>query len=165
MQLNRSSPLSQPGWIRELELELELARARDAAARSLDSAARSQERLMLATHAIASIHGTGMVALILGNPDAVVEPEPTIVEKTVLVNPSGKPLATYQGISKTKLRKRYGMKKAADVVTWLESIGKADFLRSGMTATPCQYVPFEFVQELDRFWAQRQGSRQRLLGE
>lgn len=120
---------------------------------------------MLATSAIATIHGSGMVALILGKPDAVVEPPPTIVEKTVLVNPSGKPIAAYQGLSKTKLAKRYGMNKAADFVTWLNSIGKADLLQPGMTATPCQYVSWEFVAELDRAWSERQGSRQRLLGE
>ena len=106
-----------------------------------------------------------MVALILGKPDAIVEPPPTIVEKTVLVNPSGKPLATYQGISKTKLAKRYGMKKAQDVVSWLQTIGKADLLQRGLTATPCEFVPWEFVKELDTAWSQLQGSRQRLLGE
>jgi len=71
----------------------------------------------------------------------------------------------YRGLSKTKLAKRYGMKKAADFVNWLQSIGKADLLQPGVAATPCQFVPFEFVAELDCLWAQRQGSRQRLLGE
>ena len=148
-----------------LKLELELARARDSAARSEDAAARSQERLMAASQAIATIHGAGMVALILGKPDAIVEPPPTIVEKTVLVNPSGKLLAAYQGISKTKLAKRFGMKKPQDVVSWLQTIGKAELLQRGLTATPCEFVPWEFVKELDTAWSQRQGSRQRLLGE
>lgn len=149
---------AQSNRIRELELELELARA-------TDSAARSQERLMLATQAIATMHGSGMVALILGKPDAVVETPPTIIEKTVLVNQSGKPVAIYQGLSKTKLAQRYGMKKAQDFVNWLQSIGKADLLHKGMSATPCQYVPWEEVKELDRLWSQRQGHRQRLIGE
>ena len=149
---------AQSTRIRELELELELARA-------TDSAARSQERLMLTTQAIATMHGSGMVALVLGKPDAVVELPPTIVEKTVLVNQSGKPVATYQGLSKTKLAKRYGMKKPQDVVSWLASLGKSDLLRKGITAAPCEFVPWEFVHELDRLWSQRQGSRQRLLGE
>lgn len=126
--------------------------------------AQTQERLMLNTSVIATLHGSGMVALILGKPDAVIE-RVTEVEKTILCNERGQPLKTFTGLSKTKLAKRYGMKKAADVVAWLESIGKADLLQSGMTTTPCQYVPYEFVAELDRLWAQRQGSRQRLLGE
>ena len=150
--------------IERLKLELELARARDSAARSEDAAARSQQQLMAVSQAIATIHGAGMVALILGKPDAVVE-RVTEVEKTIVVNDSGRPITTYRGLSKTKLAKRYGLKKAADLVSWLQSIGKADLLQPGVTAAPCQFVPFEFIQELDRLWAQRQGHRQRLLGE
>ena len=155
---------AQAQEIERLKLELELARARDSAARSEDAAARSQERLMAASQAIATIHGAGMVALVLGKPDAVVE-RVTEVEKTILVNDSGRPITTYRGLSKTKLAKRYGLKKAADLVNWLQSIGKADLLQPGVTAAPCQFVPFEFVSELDRLWASRQGARQRLLGE
>lgn len=143
--------------IRELELELELARA-------TDSAACSQERLMLASQAIATLHGSGMVALILGKPEAVIE-RVTEVEKIVLCNERGQALASFRGLSKTKLAKRYGMKKASDVVAWLQSIGKVDLLQPGLTAAPCQFVPYEFVPELDRLWASRQGARQRLLGE
>jgi hypothetical protein len=155
---------AQTNRIRELELELELARARDSAARAEDATVRSQERLMLATHAIASMHGSGMVALILGKPDAMID-RVTEVEKTVLCNERGQPIKTFKGLSKTKLAKRYGMKKPQDFVIWLQSIGKAELLQSGLTATPCQYVPWEFVKELDRAWAQHQGARQRLLGE
>jgi len=57
------------------------------------------------------------------------------------------------------------MKKPQAVMNWLQSIGKADLLESGMTATPYQYVTWEAVKELDQAWSERQGSRQRLLGE
>lgn len=156
---------AQAQEIERLKLELELARARDCAARSEESAARSQERLMAVSGAIVTIHGVGMLGLILGKPEAIVEAPPTVIEKTILVNQSGKPVKTYQGLSKTKLAKRYGMKKAADVENWLKSIGKADVLQPAITAAPCQYVPLEFVPELDRLWASRLGVRQRLLGE
>lgn len=149
---------AQSNRIRELELELEVARAQD-------SAARSQERLIQVSQAIATLHGAGMLGLILGKPEAVVEPPPTVIEKTILVNQSGRPVKTYLGLSKTKLAKRYGMKKPQDLVNWLQSVGKADLIQPGITAAPCQFVPFEFVPELDRLWASRQGSRQRLLGE
>lgn len=119
---------------------------------------------MQTTQAIATLHGTGMVALFLGKPEAVVE-RITEVEKTVLCNERGQALAVFKGLSKTKLAKRYGFKKPQDLVNWLSSIGKETLLQSGLTAAPCQYVPFEFVPELDRLWASRQGSRQRLLGE
>jgi len=141
---------AQAQEIERLKLELELA--------------KTQERLMQTTNAIATLHGSGMVALILGKPDAVVE-RVIQVEKTILCSERGQPIKTYQGLSKTKLAKRYGMKKAADVVTWLESIGKADLLQSGLTAAPCQYLPLEYLSELDRLWAMKQGHRQRLLGE
>ncbi len=156
---------AQAQEVERLKLELELARARDCAARSEDCAARSQERLMAVSQAIVTIHGVGMLGLILGKPEAIVEAPPTVIEKILLVDQSGKPVKTYQGISKTKLAKRYGMKKAADVENWLKSIGKADALQPAITAAPCQYVPFELVPELDRLWASRLGVRQRLIGE
>ena len=68
-------------------------------------------------------------------------------------------ISTYEGLSKTKLAKRYGMKKASDVVNCLKSIGKEDVLKAGLTATACQYVPIAEILELDRLWAARTGSR------
>ena len=97
-------------------------------------------------------------------PDAVVT-KTEVVEKTVLVNERGSAISTYEGISKTKLAKRYGMKKASDVVNWLKSIGKEDVLKPGLTAAPCHYIPWEEVAELDRLWATHSGSRQILIGE
>lgn len=155
---------NQAQEIERLKLELELARAKENTARAEESAARSQERLVQTTQAIAALHGTATLALILGKPDAVVE-RITEVEKTILVNQSGKPLKTYRGLSKTKLARRYGFKKPQDLVNWLDSIGKLDLLQPGLTAAPCHYLSIEYVPELDRLWAQRQGSRQRLLGE
>ena len=136
--------------IERLKLELELA--------------KTHERLVLTTSALATMHGSGMVALVLGKPDAVIE-RVTEVEKILLCNERGQPIKTYKGLSKTKLAKRYGMKKASDVENWLKSIGKADALQPAITAAPCQYVPFELVPELDRLWASRLGVRQRLIGE
>ena len=82
-----------------------------------------------------------------------------------MVNSKGKAHATYKGISKTKLAKRYGMKKAVDVVNWLREIGKEELLESGLTAAPCQYIRLEHLAELDALWANRTGKRQFLIGE
>ena len=142
--------------IEKLKLELEVAKAQQ-------GAAVAQQRLLAASQTLAIIN-PALPALVLGKADAVVT-QTEIVEKTVLVNAQGRAIATYQGISKTKLAKRYGMKKAADVVAWLHSIGKEGWLESGLTATPCQYVPAEHLDELDRLWANKRGSRQILLGE
>ena len=40
-----------------------------------------------------------------------------------------------------------------------------ELIQPGVTTAPCQLVPFEFMPELDRLWAARQGDRQQLLGE
>lgn len=45
------------------------------------------------------------------------------------------------------------------------TIGKADKRKWHLISTPCQYLPWECIKELDRAWAQHQGARQRLLGE
>ncbi|HHP7231643.1 MAG TPA: Rha family transcriptional regulator [Xenococcaceae cyanobacterium] len=142
--------------IEKLKLELEVAKAQQ-------KAAEAQQKLLAASSALAIIN-PALPALVLGKVDAVLT-KTEVVEKTVLVNAQGRSIATYQGISKTKLAKRYGMKKAADVVNWLRSIGKEDLLESGLTAAPCQYVPIEHLAELDGLWASRTGSRQFLLGE
>jgi hypothetical protein len=155
---------AQEQEIERLKLELELARAREAAARSENAAAQSQERLMQVSSAIVTMHGAGMLGLILGKPEAIVEQPPIVVEKNILVDRSGKPVRTYEGLSKTKLARRYGMTKPQDLVNWLQSMGKENLIQPGVTAAPCQFVPFEYVAELDRLWAARQGNRQKLLG-
>ena len=144
--------------IERLKLELQVAQAQTAAA-------QSQERLMQVSSAIVTMHGAGMLGLILGKPEAIVEQPPIVVEKNILVDRSGRPIRTYEGLSKTKLARRYGMKKPQELVNWLQSMGKDHFIQPAMTAAPCQYVPFEYVPELDRLWAALQGNRQKLLGE
>ncbi len=147
---------AQAQEIEKLKLELELAKAQR-------SAAEAQQKLLAASQALAIIN-PGLPALVLGKPEAVLT-KTEVIEKTVLVNSRGKAIATYEGISKTKLAKRFGMKKARDLVDWLKSIGKEDVLESGLTATPCQYIRWEKVAELEQLWPSRQGSRQFLIGE
>ncbi|WP_051482671.1 Rha family transcriptional regulator [Synechocystis sp. PCC 7509] len=149
---------AQSQEIERLKLELQVAQAQA-------TAAQSQERLMQVSSAIVTMHGAGMLGLILGKPEAIVEQPPIVVEKNILVDRSGRPVRTYEGLSKTKLARRYGMKKPQELVNWLQSMGKDHFIQPAMTAAPCQFVPFEYVPELDRLWAARQGSRQRILGE
>ncbi len=42
---------------------------------------------------------------------------------------------------------------------------EADLIEPGITAASCQFVPFEYVAELDRLWTARRGERQKLLGK
>ncbi len=108
---------AQAQEIERLKLELQVAQAQA-------SAAQSQERVLQISSAIVTMHGAGMLGLIMGKPEAIVESPPIVVDKTVLVNQAGRPVSTYQGLSKTKLAKRYGMKKPQDLVNWLLSMGK-----------------------------------------
>ncbi len=149
--------------IEKLKLELEVAKAQQRAAEAQQETVYAQERLLAASNALAIIN-PALPALVLGRPDAVVT-KTEVVEKTVLVNERGSAISTYEGISKTKLAKRYGMKKASEVVNWLKSIGKEDVLKPGLTAAPCHYIPWEEVAELDKLWATHSGSRQILIGE
>lgn len=142
--------------IEKLKLQLQVAEAQK-------SVTIAQERLLAASSALAIIN-PALPALVLGNPDAVVTKIETI-ERTVLVSETGKSRISYEGLSKTKLAKRYGMKRASDLVAWLKSIGKEDVLKPGLIATPCQYISIERVAELDRIWAAHKGSRQFLIGE
>lgn len=139
-----------------LHLQVEVAKAQR-------GAAEAQQKLLAASQAL-SIINPGLPALVLGRPDAVITKK-EVIEKTILVNSRGRAIATYEGLSKTKMAKRFGMKKAYELVDWLRSIGKEDVLKPGLTATACQYIPFSEIAELDNLWSSRQGSRQFLIGE
>ena len=147
---------AQSQEIEKLKLELELAKAQK-------ETAYAQERLLAASSALAIIN-PGLPALVLGRPEAVVT-KTEVVEKTVLVNDRGVSKVSFEGISKTKLARRLGMKKASDLVNWLKSIGKEDVLKPGLMATSCEYIPYSEIAEIEKLWASRKGSRQFLIGE
>lgn len=142
--------------IEKLKLQLEVAKAQK-------ETAFAQERLLAASSALAIIN-PGLPALVLGKSDAVVT-KTEVIEKTVLVNDRGISKVSFEGISKTKLAKRLGMKKASDLVYWLKSIGKEDVLKPGLIATSCQYIAYSEIAEIEKLWASRKGSRQFLIGE
>lgn len=149
--------------IEKLRLENENLHLQLKVAKAQGEKAIAQEKLLSASQLLAIINPS-LPALVLGKSDAVVT-KTEVVEKTVLVNSSGRAIAVYEGLSKTKLAKRYGLKKATDLVDWLKSIGKEDVLKPGLTAAPCHYIPWEEIAQLDKLWASRQGSRQILIGE
>ena len=115
---------------------LELVKAQQQTAKAQQTAI-AQERLLAASSALAIIN-PGLPALVLGRPEAVVT-KTEVVEKTVLVNDRGVSKVSFEGISKTKLARKLGMKKASDLVYWLKSIGKEDVLKPGLMATSCEY--------------------------
>lgn len=148
---------AQDERIRQLELELALSSAQA-------ETYRQQRLLGQFNQAVLELHGAPTLALLQGRPEAVVE-RFTEVQKTVMCTETGTPLARFEGISKTAMAKRYGMQNAKQFVAWLQSMGKEDLLVQGLTAVPCEYLPREYVLELDRLWVERQGVRQLLIGE
>jgi prophage antirepressor-like protein len=146
-----SYTLPQPE-LERLKLELELA--------------KTQERLLTTTSALATMHGSGMVALILGKPDAVITPTER-VETVVTVDRHGRPIHQFDGVGITYLAKRYGFgcnTKACRY--WLESIGvKDEQWLSEPTLVKSQKLSRDLLPWLDRQYAARTGVRQQLLGE
>lgn len=98
--------------IEKLKLELDLA--------------KTQERLLATTNAIATLHGTEMLALMMGKPDAVIT-KTERVETVVTIDQRGKAIASFDGVGITYLAKRYGFHKNTKACRyWLESIGVKD---------------------------------------
>ncbi len=152
---------AQSQEIERLKLELELARAQE-------STARTQERLMQATNAIANLHGTGMVALILGKPDAILT-HTEVIEKTIAVDPkTGRVLAQSDGLTIGYLTKRLGFKNNEQTWQWLNSVqlGKDSGAWSKeLTAHPTLKLPRQILPQIQRLFAYQVGNRQLLLGE
>ncbi|PSF27081.1 hypothetical protein C7H19_25045 [Aphanothece hegewaldii CCALA 016] len=143
---------SQAQEIDRLKLELQLA--------------QTQERLLLSTSAIATMHGREMVALILGKPDAIVT-RTEKVETLVTVDERGRAVAKYDGIGISYLAKRYGFGSNTKACRhWLETIGVSDSQwLTEPSLVKAQKLPREILPWLDRQYASRQGTRQGLLGE
>ncbi|WP_009629951.1 hypothetical protein [Synechocystis sp. PCC 7509] len=152
---------AQSQEIERLKLELQVAQAQA-------TAAQSQERLMQATNAIANLHGTGMVALILGKPDAILT-HTEIIEKTVAVDPkTGRVLAQSDGLTIGYLTKRLGFKNNEQTWQWLNSVqlGKDSGAWSReLTAHPTLKLPRHHLPKIQRLFAYQVGNRQLLLGE
>jgi prophage antirepressor-like protein len=146
-----SYTLPQPE-LERLKLELELA--------------KTQERLLTTTSALATMHGTGMVALILGKPEAVIT-QTERVETVVTVDCHGRPIHQFDGVGITYLAKRYGFGSNTPACRyWLASIGVSDEQwLSEPTLIKSQKLPRDILPWLDRQYAARTGVRQQLLGE
>jgi hypothetical protein len=143
---------AQAQEIERLKLELELV--------------KTKERLLATTSALTAIHGSEMVALMMGKPDALVT-RTERVETLVEVDNRGKAIAKFNGVGITYLAKRYGFGTNTKACRyWLESIGVTpDKWLTEPTLVKTQKLSRELLPLLDRAWAGKKGVRQRLLGE
>jgi anti-repressor protein len=112
------------------------------------------------------MHGSGMVALILGKPEAVIT-IPERVEMVVTVDKKGKAIASFDGVGITYLAKRYGFGSNTKACRyWLESIGiRSSEWLTEPTLVKSQKLPRSILPKLDVQYAARTGVRQQLLGE
>jgi hypothetical protein len=142
---------AQSQEIERLKLELELA--------------KTQERLLTTTSALATMHGSGMVALILGKPDAVIT-KTERVETVVTVDRQGKAISSFDGVGISYLARRYNFKNTQSCRYWLESIGVSDAQwLSEPSLVISRKLPRSILPWLDAQYAARTGVRQRLIGE
>ncbi|NJO93397.1 MAG: hypothetical protein HC820_01725 [Hydrococcus sp. RM1_1_31] len=142
---------AQTQELERLKLELELA--------------KTQERLLTTTSALATMHGSGMVALILGKPEAVIT-KTERVETVVAVDGKGKAISSFDGVGISYLARRYNFKTTSSCRYWLESIGVSDAQwLSEPSLVISRKLPRSILTWLDRQYAARTGVRQRLIGE
>ncbi|MBL1177632.1 MAG: hypothetical protein FWK01_21495 [Pantanalinema sp. GBBB05] len=139
-----------------LRLQLEVAQAQE-------RAAMAQKQLMTGVQTLEAI-APGLGQLALGRADVQIE-RVVEVERHVVVNNRGQVVHDHAGLSPTKVAQRLGMKAAKDLKTWLASIGRLDLIDEAQTIVTCNHVRTENIQEIERLWSQKQGTRQKLIGE
>ncbi|WP_013334935.1 hypothetical protein [Gloeothece verrucosa] len=143
---------AQAQEIEKLKLEVELA--------------KTQERLLITTQAIATLHGTEMVALILGKPEAIVT-KTEKAETLVTVDQFGRAIEKYDGIGISYLARRYGFGKNTKACHhWLSTIGVSEEQWLTEPAlVKAKKLPRDLLPWLDKQYANKKGTRQTLLGE
>ncbi|MGL4881375.1 MAG: BRO family protein [Waterburya sp.] len=136
--------------IRELELESQIARDR--------------KYILDKSSAIVQLHGAPMLALMLGNSNAVVEIKETITESIVCRD--GKSVS-FVGKSLAELAKKYGFKTGKEFERWLESVGGSYLVDHGLRVVGADYVQTENLAMVARLFAEYRtnSNRQLLLGE
>ncbi|MBL1176814.1 hypothetical protein [Pantanalinema sp. GBBB05] len=142
--------------LEKLKLQLEVAQAQE-------RAATAQKQLMTGVQTLEAI-APGLGQLALGRADVQVE-RVVEVERHIVVNNRGQVVHDHAGLSPTKVAQRLGMRAAKDLKAWLASIGRLDLIDEAQTIITCHHIRTENIQEIERLWGQRQGTRQKLIGE
>jgi hypothetical protein len=106
--------------------------------------------------------------------EAIMLPGITVIEKvehidrTVVVDMCGKVVSQLDGLGITAIQKQFGFKSTKAAWDWLESIGygkNSQYWKEEQTAHPTKKLDRSVLPELKAKYAQRKGSRQRLIGE
>ena len=138
---------AQSGRIRELELELELTKAKT--------------YYMDRRDAIRLIHGTEVLALLDGRPDIVIEKVEKVTETIICKNGRN---VSFEGRSTADLGKELGFKTGKELERWLEKNGHSHLVCQGLRVNQASYIPTENLKEVKQLFSKAK-NRQLLIGE
>ena len=138
---------AQSGRIRELELELELTKAKT--------------YYMDRRDAIRLIHGAEVLALLDGRPDIVIEKIEKVTETIICKNGRN---VSFEGRSTADLGKELGFKSGKDLERWLEKNGQSQLVCQGLRVNQASYIPTENLKEVKQLFSKAK-NRQLLIGE
>nr|QNL31647.1 MAG: hypothetical protein [Bacteriophage sp.] len=138
---------AQSGRIRELELELELTKAKT--------------HYMDRRDAIRLIHGAEVLALLDGRPDIVIEKVEKVTETIICKNGRN---VSFEGRSTADLGKELGFKTGKELERWLEKNGHSHLVCQGLRVNQASYIPTENLKEVKQLFSKVR-NRQLLIGE
>lgn len=143
----------QSEQIKELEMQLELARTQE-------RLANSQHKLLATVHLLETV-APGLAPLALGRPDAVITRN-EYIERTITNN------GTFEGVGITYIQKRFGFKTTKAAWNWLETIGygkDSGWWESQPALVHTPRLTPEHLEVVSAKFANKEGDRQRFLGE
>jgi len=125
--------------IKRLKLKLEIAKCQA-------YICKETMQLLTKSELIFSTYGAEVLALIQGNPDAVIEIFETLTQTIVVkgdtnVNFEGKPLE--------QVAKEQGFKTVKQLESWLKKHGREDIICQGLKVVQAPYIPTENLPELE----------------
>lgn len=143
----------QSEQIKELEMQLELARTQE-------RLANSQHKLLATVHLLETV-APGLAPLALGRPDAVITRN-EYIERTITNN------GTFEGVGITYIQKRFGFKTTKAAWNWLETIGygkDSGWWESQPALVHTPRLTPEHLEVVSAKFVNKEGDRQRFLGE
>ncbi len=144
---------AQNDRIRELELQLELAKVQE-------RLSNSQSKLLATVHLLETV-SPGLAPLALGKADAVVE-RIEYVDRTITDQ------GTYEGVGITYIQKKYGFKTTKAAWVWLDSVGcgkESGMWQLQLAAVESHKLPPYALAEIAKRFSSKEGDRQLFLGE
>ena len=143
----------QSDRLRELEMQLELARTQE-------RLSNSQHKLLATVHLLETV-APGLAPLALGRPDAVITRN-EYIERTITNN------GTFEGVGITYIQKRFGFKSTKAAWDWLDSIGygkDSGFWESQPALVHTPRLTPDHLEVVKTKFASKEGNRQMIFGE